>query len=42
MSEVDHAVEPAPALGEHTVEFLTEELGLEPRNLVRLRAAGVI
>ena len=32
---------PPPALGEHTVEVL-EELGLEPAEVARLKAAGVI
>ncbi|MGH7356989.1 MAG: CaiB/BaiF CoA transferase family protein [Candidatus Rokuibacteriota bacterium] len=33
--------QPAPLLGEHTVEVLTE-LGVEPAEIERLRAAGVI
>lgn len=42
MSEVARSVGPAPLLGEHNVEFFSEELGLKPRDLVLLRAAGVI
>ena len=42
MSEVEWAVGEAPELGEHNAEFYGEEIGLSPRDLVRLRAAGVI
>src|SRR5262245_928205 len=33
---------PAPLLGEHTAEVLTEVLGLSPTEVARLRAAGAI
>jgi len=33
---------PAPLLGEHTAEVLTEMLGLSPTEVARLRAAGAI
>jgi len=42
MSEVDGPGEPAPAPGEHNVGFYGQELRLEPPDLAKLRAAGVI
>lgn len=42
MSEVECLLEAAPLLGEHNNEFYRDELGLEPADLSRLRAAGVV
>jgi crotonobetainyl-CoA:carnitine CoA-transferase CaiB-like acyl-CoA transferase len=42
MSEVEWAAGSVPSPGEHNAEFYGEALGLSPRDLVRLRAAGVI
>lgn len=42
MSEVEHDILTTPILGEHTVSFLCEELGFDPRDLPVLRSAGVI
>jgi crotonobetainyl-CoA:carnitine CoA-transferase CaiB-like acyl-CoA transferase len=35
-------VRPAPALGQHTTEVLRDLLGLAPRDIVKLSAAGVV
>jgi crotonobetainyl-CoA:carnitine CoA-transferase CaiB-like acyl-CoA transferase len=42
MSEVEWVAAPVPGLGEHTDEFLVEELGLGNDDLEQLRATGVI
>jgi len=42
MSEVAWVDDGTPGLGEHTAEFLAEDIGVSPAGLLRLRAAGVI
>ena len=42
MTEVGWRTERAPLLGEHNEEFFCGEIGLSRRDLVRLRAAGVV
>ncbi|HET9200681.1 MAG TPA: CoA transferase, partial [Dehalococcoidia bacterium] len=42
LSDSEVALQPAPLLGEHTVEVLQEKLGLSAEEIERLEAAGVI